>query len=390
LALVCAASVGSADQGVIISTYVNISGDAGEASSRLIVSTGGVTVFRVTGSGDVYANRYYGDGSSLTGLAAASLSDGSITSAKIAGLTITNANISNSAAINVSKLGSGNVTNTEFGYLAGITSAIQTQLSGKAVYEDVRQATTTIAGSIAGKQDAITGAATSIASSDLTANRALLSDASGKVSTSAVSNTELGYLGGVTSAIQTQMNTKAVYEDVRLATTSIVTSMDAIYVNVGEVNSITRNMIVNGEVTQGKLASDAVTTLTIADGNVTLQKMAIMDTARILGRNTAGLGLPEVLSTDTVRTMINAITPAQAIATVEASTLNLTGYMTSLSSISVSGANSFITGQSSITTTGSFFGNGSMLTGIICRPNSGCRRYSLPETSASALVNSIV
>jgi len=60
------------------------------------------------------------------------------------------------------------------------------------------------------KQDTITGAATTITSTNLTANRALVSDGSGKVAVSSnVSSTELNYVGGVTSAIQTQINTKA-------------------------------------------------------------------------------------------------------------------------------------------------------------------------------------
>lgn len=59
-----------------------------------------------------------------------------------------------------------------------------------------------------GKQITITGAATTITSSDLTASRALVSDASGKVSVSPVTSTELGYLDGVTSAIQTQLSGK--------------------------------------------------------------------------------------------------------------------------------------------------------------------------------------
>lgn len=60
-----------------------------------------------------------------------------------------------------------------------------------------------------GKQDLITGAASTITSSDLTASKALVSDASGKVDASTVTATELGYLSGVTSAIQTQLNSKA-------------------------------------------------------------------------------------------------------------------------------------------------------------------------------------
>ena len=56
------------------------------------------------------------------------------------------------------------------------------------------------------KQNAITGAASTIASKNLTANRALVSNDSGKVAVSAVTATELGYLDGVTSNIQSQLN----------------------------------------------------------------------------------------------------------------------------------------------------------------------------------------
>jgi microcystin-dependent protein len=54
----------------------------------------------------------------------------------------------------------------------------------------------------------IAGAVSSITTSDLTASRALASDVSGKVAVSAVTSTELGYLTGVTSAIQTQLDGK--------------------------------------------------------------------------------------------------------------------------------------------------------------------------------------
>ena len=79
------------------------------------------------------------------------------------------------------------VTATELGHLDGVTSAIQTQL-------DAKQAT-------------ITGAATTIDDADLTVSRALVSSGSGKVAVSDVTSTELGHLDGVTSAVQTQINT---------------------------------------------------------------------------------------------------------------------------------------------------------------------------------------
>lgn len=67
---------------------------------------------------------------------------------------------------------------------------------------------TTVKAAIDGKQATITGGATTITNSDLTASRALISNSSGKVAVSAVTSTELGYLDGVTSAIQTQLDNK--------------------------------------------------------------------------------------------------------------------------------------------------------------------------------------
>lgn len=59
-----------------------------------------------------------------------------------------------------------------------------------------------------GKQDKITGAATTITDDNLTVNRALISNSSGKVAVSDVTSTELGYLDGVTSNVQAQLNGK--------------------------------------------------------------------------------------------------------------------------------------------------------------------------------------
>lgn len=59
------------------------------------------------------------------------------------------------------------------------------------------------------KQNTITGAATTITDSNLTASRALVSNSSGKVGVSFVTSTELGYLDGVTSNVQTQLNNKS-------------------------------------------------------------------------------------------------------------------------------------------------------------------------------------
>lgn len=58
------------------------------------------------------------------------------------------------------------------------------------------------------KQDAIVGAASTITEDNLATDMALVSNSSGKVAVSNVTSTELGYLDGVTSNVQTQLNRK--------------------------------------------------------------------------------------------------------------------------------------------------------------------------------------
>lgn len=101
-------------------------------------------------------------GISNTANLVATTDTGTVTSTMIANDTIVNADINASAAIDWTKLAvSSTVSETELGYLDGVTSAIQTQIDTK--------------------QDKVTG----------------------------VSDTEIGYLDGVTSAIQTQIDSKA-------------------------------------------------------------------------------------------------------------------------------------------------------------------------------------
>lgn len=88
-----------------------------------------------------------------------------------------------------SELAVSSVTSTELGYVSGVTSAIQTQINAKAP-----TASPTFSGTI---------------TTPLTASRALVTGASSELSASSVTSTELGYVSGVTSAIQTQLNAKA-------------------------------------------------------------------------------------------------------------------------------------------------------------------------------------
>lgn len=107
---------------------------------------------------------------------------GGASSITASNLTANRALISNGSG----KVAVSAVTSTELGYLSGTTSKIQTQIDSK--------------------QPTVTGAATTITGSNLTANRALISNGSGKVAVATTTSTELGYVHGVTSAIQTQIN----------------------------------------------------------------------------------------------------------------------------------------------------------------------------------------
>ena len=89
----------------------------------------------------------------------------------------------------------------------GAAAAVQTNLDTH-VADTTAHITASERSTWNAKQAAISGAASTITSSNLTANRALISNSSGKVSVSVVTSTELGYLDGVTSNVQTQLNAK--------------------------------------------------------------------------------------------------------------------------------------------------------------------------------------
>lgn len=156
--------------------------------------------------------------------------------------------------------GSGNVesstvTTTELGYISGVTSPLQTQIGNKADASDLTAHTGAstgvhgVTGSVVGTSDTqtLTGktidadnntisnianaqikSAAAIALNKLaaaTASRALESDASGFIVASSVTSTELGYLSGVTSTIQTQLNDKV--DDSEKGANNGVATLDA-------------------------------------------------------------------------------------------------------------------------------------------------------------------
>lgn len=127
-----------------------------------------------------------------------------------------------------------------------------------------------------GKQATITGGATTITTSNLTTNRALVSNASGKVAVSDVTATELGYLDGVTSNIQTQLDSKLSSAPV----TSVNNKTGAVSLtarDVGAQPTITANGFLygdgNGSVTADKPVC-IVTMTSVGNGKLRSDKTA--------------------------------------------------------------------------------------------------------------------
>ncbi len=104
--------------------------------------------------------------------------------------------------INANKIDGGQISNTEFGYLNGVTSAIQTQIDSKVTANaGITGATKT---KITYDSKGLVTAGEDIAASDLPTGI----DAA-KIGNGSVNNTEFQYLDGVTSSIQTQLTDNA-------------------------------------------------------------------------------------------------------------------------------------------------------------------------------------
>ena len=116
-------------------------------------------------------------------------------------------------------------------------------------------------------QSAITGGASSIVTANLTANRALVSDASGKVVVSTITDVQLGYLSGVTSAIQTQLNNKQGLDATLTALSGLTTSANqTIYSTGSDTFAMTTLTAFGRSLIDDADAATARTTLGVAIG----------------------------------------------------------------------------------------------------------------------------
>lgn len=110
------------------------------------------------------------------------------------------------------------------------------------------------------KQDAIVGAASTITEDNLATDRALVSNSSGKVAVSNVTSTELGYLDGVTSNVQTQLDKKLEKAPV----TSVNSKTGVVQLNANDVGALPNTTVIPSKTSQLDNDSGFITELPIA------------------------------------------------------------------------------------------------------------------------------
>lgn len=267
------------------------------ADGKIYIGDASNVASEVTPSGDV----------TITNLGVTSISAG----------VIVNADINAGAGINVSKLetltaskaiqsnSSGVlttsvVTSTELGYVSGVTSAIQTQINSlvanaltsahifvgngsnvatdRAVTGDIaidNTGLTSISSGVIVNADVNASAAIDVSKlAAMTASKAVQSDASGFLTASAVTTTELGYVAGVTSALQTQLNAKQ------------STTLTSAHILVGNVSNLAADVALTGDIAIDNTGLSAISAGVIVDADINASA-AIVDT-KLATISTAG------------------------------------------------------------------------------------------------------
>lgn len=168
---------------------------------------------------------------------------------KLAAVTASRAVVSDASGF----MSASSVTSTELGYLSGVSSAIQTQINTKAP-----SASPTFSGTI---------------TTPLTASRAVVTGASSELAASATTAVEIGYVSGVTSAIQTQIDSKL--------SKSVATTKGDIFAATASATIARRAVGTNGQVlTADSAETDGIKWATPASNPVTTKgDLAGYDTA---------------------------------------------------------------------------------------------------------------
>jgi hypothetical protein len=232
------------------------------------------------------------------------------------------------------------VTDTEIGYLDGVTSGIQSQLNDKApLASPTFTGTVTLPSQTVTSQmilngtiveedisdQAITSAKIAngtIVNTDISASTAI--DWTKIAPSSTVSETELGYLDGVTSAIQTQINTKA--PSANPTFTGTVSGVTKAMVGLGDVDNTADSAKPVSTATQTALDAKAALAGPTFTGTVTVPTLAVTTTAT--GITKTMVGLANVDNTTDANKPVSTATQTALDAKLALSGGTLTGALT--------------------------------------------------------------
>lgn len=148
-----------------------------------------------------------------------------------------------------------------------------------------------------------------IGSSSLTASRALVSDASGVVTASSVTSTELGYVSGVTSALQTQLDAKATTAALsshEADTTSIHGIADTSALMTGSSTNTLTNKTFDADATGNSISNIENADIKAAAG-IDVSKLAAVTASRALVSDGSGFVSPAT-TTATEIGYVNGVT----------------------------------------------------------------------------------
>ncbi|MDG0816078.1 tail fiber domain-containing protein [Bdellovibrio svalbardensis] len=168
-------------------------------AGRIYIASDTNTIYRDTGAAWVAIGDGAGAGTVTSITAGTGLTGGTITSAGTIGLgtELTGLNGLSTTGF-VKRTGAGTYTTAAASLTADVSGVLPVANGG-----------TNSSTALTNNKVMVSSGGAIVEATAITANRALISDASGIPTHSAVTNTELGYLSGVTSAVQTQLNAKS-------------------------------------------------------------------------------------------------------------------------------------------------------------------------------------
>jgi hypothetical protein len=221
----------------------------------------------------------------------------------------------------------GDVSNTELQYLNGVTSAVQTQLDAKATSSNLSSHTGASTNVHGISDTAALATKTYVDNADaLKANLAAPTFTGTVVLPSTtsignVSSTELGYVDGVTSAIQTQIDAKAPLASPTF-TGTVTLPANTITQSMMSDDSVGTNEIVGLAITTEKIANSAVTSAKIANDTIVdadINSAAAIAQSKISGLSTS-FGLKADLASPALTGTPTAPTAAVATSTTQIAT----------------------------------------------------------------------